>query len=666
MTKKTRIFVIPAAASDATAKAFTAPALSEPLLGCDCPSHDEGGGAKFGAGGKGGGKVENKNFAPSPVDDAFVTDEATTVTLDVLLNDSDRNGDLLTITHIAGKAISVGATVTLTSGARVTLNADMTLRYDPADAWSVLDHGQSGQEDFSYTVSDGRGGVRSATVAVTVQGVGNTVSTPDPVQTPEANLVPTATGDYASTTEKSVVSGNVLSNDSDPDGDPLTVMSVNGNATAVGQTITLASGARLTLRVDGSYSYDPNGKFNALNDGQKATDSFTYAVSDGRGGVSSAKATVSIAGVSDAVAVPTPYYVQDLLLSSSQRWNAGSDYGTAATVTFAFLSATPGYYASSDWANSQFRAFTTAQEAATLKALADISSYANITFVETADVSKAAITFGIADIPSYAGYAYYPSGTGVNSRAGDVWIDSGYAGDSFVGGTFMYTALIHEIGHAIGLDHVGSLSGIEDTRQYTVMSYNKHSTMNVETSTHMPYDIATVQHIYGANMGARTGDDTYRLADLNNKTRTIWDAGGVDTIDFSAATKAVTIDLRPGSFSTAADSGRNNIAIAFGATIENARGGAGADVIVSNAADNVMTGGAGADMFRFFADWGRDAITDFQRGLDLIDLSPTGLGFADLAISVTGGSIVIGDGDDAIALLGLSAVDQSDFVFGLA
>ena len=77
---------------------------------------------------------------------------------------------------------------------------------------------------------------------------------------------------------------------------------VNGSAASVGTQITLASGALLTVNADGSYSYDPNGQFDALNDGETATDTFTYTVSDGNGGTDTATVTVTINGSTDNTA----------------------------------------------------------------------------------------------------------------------------------------------------------------------------------------------------------------------------------------------------------------------------------------------------------------------------------------------------------------------------
>src|SRR5204863_6083394 len=80
----------------------------------------------------------------------------------------------------------------------------------------------------------------------------------------------------------------------------------------------------------------------------------------------------------------------------------------------------------------------------------------------------------------------------------------------------------------------------------------------------------------------------------HNPVIAIWDAGGVDTLDASGFTTNQRIDLRSGEFS---DVGAltQNVAIAYGATIENAVGGSGKDTIAGNKANNVLTGNAGDD-----------------------------------------------------------------------
>ena len=82
---------------------------------------------------------------------------------------------------------------------------------------------------------------------------------------------------------------------------------------------------------------------------------------------------------------------------------------------------------------------------------------------------------------------------------------------------------------------------------------------------------------------------------------TIWDGGGVDTLDLSGDDFGVTLDLRPGAFSSTHGM-TNNISLAYvpgwtpdelAGYIENARGGDGDDVITGNDRDNVLEGNGG-------------------------------------------------------------------------
>ena len=98
--------------------------------------------------------------------------EDTPTVLDVLDNDVDPDGDVLTITEINGTPVMVGEPTTLPSGAVVTLNADGTVSYDP-----VADY--NGPDSFTYMIDDGQGGTDVATVNLDVTPVNDA-----PVVTP--------------------------------------------------------------------------------------------------------------------------------------------------------------------------------------------------------------------------------------------------------------------------------------------------------------------------------------------------------------------------------------------------------------------------------------------------------------------------------------------------
>ncbi|GFE67447.1 Ig-like domain-containing protein [Chroococcus sp. FPU101] len=124
---------------------------------------------------------------------------------------------------------------------------------------------------------------------------------PEPIA---ENAPPVANDDSGTILENQVLTGNVIANDSDPNNDPITVTALNGN-TSIG-TLVIDSGALVTLNADGSYSYNPNGQFNYLVDGQSTGDSFSYTISDGRGGTDTATVALTINGVSDVVPPPPP------------------------------------------------------------------------------------------------------------------------------------------------------------------------------------------------------------------------------------------------------------------------------------------------------------------------------------------------------------------------
>lgn len=107
----------------------------------------------------------------------------------------------------------------------------------------------------------------------------------------------------------SFTTGNVLSNDSDADGDSLSVSSVNTSSTL----------GLVNSNGDGTFTYNPNGQFDALDEGETATDSFVYTVSDGEGGTDTATVTVKINGVGDVVVNQPPNARNDSYSAISGR-----------------------------------------------------------------------------------------------------------------------------------------------------------------------------------------------------------------------------------------------------------------------------------------------------------------------------------------------------------
>lgn len=315
----------------------------------------------------------------------------------------------------------------------------------------------------------------------------------------------------------------------------------------------------------------------------------------------------------------------------------------------------------------------------------------------------------------------------------------GWDAQNLVPGGFSYVTLIHEMGHGLGMAHPHDTGGRSSIMRgvvaegaafdYTTGDFNLnqgvHTMMsyedgwvespygNASTSAGygynkgpMAFDIAVLQDKYGVNEETATGDDVYRLSDVNARGtgfESIWDAGGTDAIVYDGARDA-TIDLRAATLKyEVGGGGRVSFAagifggftIANSVTIENAQGGSGNDKLIGNAADNrltggggkdALTGGAGRDVFAFAASTdsavgaNRDVVTDFIRGEDKLDFGGAGgrtfLGTAAFSgvagqvnYVVEGGKTLVrldSDGDRVadleVELTGVAQLDSLDFV----
>lgn len=114
-----------------------------------------------------------ENAIPEPLDDMAMTCADETVTIDVLANDTDADGDMLTITAVDGQSIVEGGSITTSAGTIVSLIGG-ALVVDGEVAYAALDIGETALENISYTVDDGNGGVADANLAMTFCGDANT------------------------------------------------------------------------------------------------------------------------------------------------------------------------------------------------------------------------------------------------------------------------------------------------------------------------------------------------------------------------------------------------------------------------------------------------------------------------------------------------------------
>lgn len=190
--------------------------------------------------------VLNGNHLPVANPDSVSLSWNQSIDVDVLANDTDSDGDTLTVTQV----VSEFGTVAILANQHVSYTAATDF---------------VGTDVLIYSITDGKGGTASSELTVIVNG----------------NVVPIAVNDSATTDDRTSLLIDVLSNDSDPDGNSLTLIS----ATAQQGVVSVESNK---LR------YIPKTGFDGV-------DTVSYRISDGFGGEATGQVFVTVKAYQDVV-----------------------------------------------------------------------------------------------------------------------------------------------------------------------------------------------------------------------------------------------------------------------------------------------------------------------------------------------------------------------------
>lgn len=448
-------------------------------------------------------------------------------------------------------------------------------------------------------------------------------------------------------------------------------------------------------------------------------------------------------------------------------WNSQDDFFGSGYINDDFTIAFSEFF--------DFQAFTPEQRDAARGAIGLWDDLVSISFVETDNILDADIRYGNTDTGGAQAYAYLPFGdifndlysqpenggfSKINDLGGDVWVDYNVGSNFFPLEDSYYSiiTLIHETGHALGLSHPGDYDALDDndgdgvpdpityendafyaqdSLQYTVMSYfdaYETGAQHIDwtllnfayAATPLVHDIAAIQAIYGADTTTRTGDTVYGFNsnadrdaynfDINTRPIVaIYDAGGIDAIDFSGWDTPSIINLNEGAFSSGggteeflslaevnanrAELGfaprsqatydlyfslfagpqgltdglfHDNVSIAYGTVIENAVGGGGDDLIIANQVANRIDGGLGSDTVSYetaesgvivnMAARGGISASGGAAGDKLISIENlTGSAYNDTLIGNSGDNIIDGGSGGNDTLVGGAGIDTLSY-----
>ena len=411
-----------------------------------------------------------------------------------------------------------------------------------------------------------------------------------------------------------------------------------------------------------------------------------------------------------SVADESTLHVDSLI--SEANWSRDS-------VGFTFPSSMPSFHGDEFETSDRWRSLT-AEEQSSFVALVQIQNQYISTDLIQYEGSASVQVVAVRQQENVEAFAYFPG----PKIGGDIFLNRD-GGENYysVGGYGVFT-MAHELGHAMGLDH--TFEGIEldpefENTYYSAMSYTNLGSYKVEAvDTGTDYsvytvdafrselgiiDVAALQVMYGADLTTNLGDTVYvydeqtrAFTDASGYYHTIWDAGGVDTLDLSEATYASTVDLNDYTLSSVSERtfreeavdvadeaglgspseiafiqdfieelgeeaflNTSNLGIAYGTVIENVITGFGNDSVTDNEVDNQIYTGAGEDMIYLGA--GGNDYVDGGDGLDTVLLN---VNYADVERYVDNNGYYIVAEDFAVTLVGIETIQYLDATESIA
>ncbi|WP_245246241.1 Ig-like domain-containing protein [Nostoc sp. ATCC 53789] len=484
--------------------------------------------------------------------------------------------------------------------------------------------------------------------------------------TTPVNNPPTANNDTATTNEDTNGTGNVLTNDTDPEAtDILTVAAVNGIATNVGSQITLASGALLTLNANGTYNYNPNAQFESLGVGATATDSFDYTISDGNGGTDTATVNVTINGVNDAPtlanAIADQTTLEDGFFSYTLPANTFADVDAGDSLTYAATLANNNPLPSWLTFNANTRTFSGTPDDpnnGTISIKVTATDTSNATANDTFDLTVTPVNDApVAGDDSASANQNTPlTLLAADLLANDTDVDSSTLSITAVSNAVNGTVTLNNSGNVVFTPTTGFSNGngsfnytlsdgsggtdlgiVTVAVGITLNGTNQNDNLN-GTSGNDIINGLNAQDTISGNAGndklvGENGDDLLYGGTGNDQ---LYGGNGQDTLYGDADNDRLEGDNGDDKLY----GGDGNDSLIGGNGQDFLVGGAGNDFLDGDKGDDNLTGGTGSDIFVLEKAAGRDTITDFNLGQsDKIGLS--GLSFSQLSFS--GNQISLGN-----------------------